>query len=554
MNNWLFPCFSLLVLVLLAASNRISADAETIPAPCNSLSQPARQQLCARFLADPENTGGQSFAEAVTVGDFKEFKRIMERGENYSGLIVLPTSDIIVPDGQVAVFVRGIVAVIGDPEDPPRINLVGNDGALEPIQLLPDTRIGAEVRSQAFYCWGIEWLISDAPRGGIALQSHFGIVRITHSIFGYTLPLNKEGLHEPYIYILEDQVPGWTIQNSVLIAHNQFINFPDYDYEVDDSVKEIYFDCQSGSRGLGERVTCSQVRDVIIRDNLWRSALGQSHKRSAALPDAAPSPLPFDPTNFHGGIEFVNSAHVTLSGNRVADSDTRMSFVFRYIFDYDPTYPIKDINLQLVNNVVLPEIKATHRQLFFNGLNWDWENLPIEGLVNMTCNPHFEVVTAGTFNDGTQIRVIQDNDNCPANTSRTLTPSTVTVPATTLSAMASTPVTAVAYSSLTPAPASVTATLATSITTMATVSPSPEHNHQASNKDNSVLVYSVSATGAVVGLMAWQLGWMLAYKYSKGNFQRFANWMALFVPYCLHQCNIYIKKDDSEVLLNDINE
>ena len=541
MYNWLFPCFSLLGLILLAASNRVSA----IPSPCDSLSEPARQQLCARFLADPENTGGQSFAEAETVGNFKELKRIMERDENYSGLIVLPTDDIIIPKGQVAVFVRGTVAIIGDPEDPPRVNLVGS-GSLFPIQLLPDVEIGAEVRPQAFYCWGIEWVMNDFFRGIIHLESHFGTVRITHSVFGYTLPIS-DATPEAYIEIMEEQLAGWEIQNSVLVAHNRITNLPGYDYITGNSAMDIFVGCNYGSLGSGELTGCNQIREVVIRDNLWQSALAQSSGKPAALPDSSPSPL--SPINYRRAVEFLNMARVTVSGNRAASDETTMSFVFRYSMNQDTPFPIKDMNLQLVNNVVLPGMNATHRQFYFNGLNYEWENYPLEGLVNMTCNPHFEAVTVGTFNNTNQIVVIQDNDNCPANTSRTLTPSTVPVPATTLSAMASTPVTTVVYSSLTPAPASVSVTA-----TLATVSPSPEHNDQPDNKDNSVLIYSASAAGAVVGLMAWQLGWMLAYKYSKGRFQRFANWMALFVPYCLHQCIIYIKKDDNEVLLNGINE
>ena len=156
MKHWLIP------LVLAAGSFLSRADypepRNPVPSPCDQLDRGGYQEICARFLADTESSGGHTFAIADTASGFDDFKSKLEDDKNYAGLILLLTNDIdIVVKPFLIVAPRGIVAILGNPVDPPRINLIGEKGETSTVYLAPDPKIGATVKPQAFYCWGVEW-------------------------------------------------------------------------------------------------------------------------------------------------------------------------------------------------------------------------------------------------------------------------------------------------------------------------------------------------------------------------------------------------------------
>ena len=517
-----------LILLVLAAGSFLSrADhpesGDPVPSPCDQLERQDYQEICARFLADIESSGGHTFSIADTASGFDEFKSKLEDDKNYAGLILLLTDDIeIVCKPTLDVAPRGIVAILGNPDNPARINFTGKKGET-PIYLAPDPKTGATVKPQAFYCWGVKWVLNDLLRLVIFVFQHYGHVHITHSIFGYTTPIKKT-YNPGYIYVSLEDTPGRTVNNSVLIAHNHFTNVPAgqgkhknvFDISIH-CMREIPDSHQGAS-------TCHQLGEVVIRDNIWQSPPELS---AGEFPeeDSGAAPDPFDPIPYRSAVSLVSIAKLTFSGNSAADKDAVLSVLALYTYyNGNQTNIFNNLNLQLVNNVAEPGMNATHRQFYLNGLLDNGGNRPFAGLVNMTCNPDFNVVRTGGFAyyNPHNLTIIQANDDC---TGPTVIPTTVT--ATTLPASMTATVTS-PYA---------TATISVSSVLPSVSSASPAPSHAASPDGGTVaniIIYSAGAGagGLVLALTAWEAIWITAYWHSGGNFQTFAGVMALFIPFC----------------------
>ena len=436
MSKWSFDGFRSAVLAIMTVAALSGAGflygTETVPAPCNQLEKPTYQALCASFLADSESTGGQTFASAVAVDNFDDLQDQLNRNENYDGIIIFLAEDIYIDESRETYLTpRGIVAVIGNPKNPPRIDIAGTGGEAAALWLGATHEAGALVRPRGFYSWHVEWVMSDALRDVVFIHEHYGVIHVTHSIFRCLLPIIDE-IQGAYINIHVEHTAGRNISNSMLLAHNHFYNRPGFNVTRDNMDTDIYIICNNAFLDGKVESRCDQLGDLVIRNNSWHGtdALGFSARRS--VPD------PNNPFNYRASIALLNIARVTISGNRAADPDAILSFVFQY----DPGNKItitkfQNLDLQLVNNVALPEMPASHRQFYLNGVTvpldkeGHFTNFHFGGLVNMTCNPLFTVVRDGGFHPGVSpaLSVIEANEDCtPPNI--TVTPSSASIPVT----------------------------------------------------------------------------------------------------------------------------
>ena len=536
MSKWSFDGFRSAVLAIMAMAALSGAGSlhgtEAVPAPCNQLEKQAYQVLCASFLADSESTGGQTFVSAIAVDSFDDLKEQLETRENYGGNIIFLAEDIYIDEKKDTLLVpRGIVAVIGNPKNPPRIHIGGTKGAITAMRLAATDEVGARVRPRGFYSWHVEWVMSDAMRDVLKINPHFGVIHITHSIFRCLLPIIDE-LSGTYIRMQLEHTVDHNITNSMLIAHNHFYNRPAYNVTWYAPEADIFIGCYNLLLNGKIDSRCDQLGNLVIRDNSWHGTGALEFSARRSVPD------PNNPFNYRASIVLLNIARVTISGNQAADPDAVLSFVFQY-YPGDKITKFQNLNLQLVNNIALPEMNATQRQFYLNGVTYPLDreghftNFHFGGLVNMTCNPLFTVVRDGGFHPGVSpaLSVIEANEDCtPPNI--TVTPSSASIPVTPVSIEVTT---AVEPTNTITAQPSATVSISL-VTVSSSPSPSPSQDNPHQEADNEALIYGgAGAGGVVLGLVAWELGWSLAYRYSKGRFQRFANRMALFLPYILQQ-------------------
>ena len=546
MGHWsvLYQKIFILALVFLPAC--FPGFASAVPSPCDQLESAELQALCARFLADTESSGGQSFAAAATADGLDGLKSRLEDDKNYAGLILLLTNDIdIMGKPMLNVIPRGIVALLGNPVDPPRINLVGEKGERTTVYLAPDPKIGATIKPQAFYCWGVEWLLGDRVRNAIFVYQHYGPVHITHSIFAYTMPI-KTTINYPYIEVSLEDTPDQPVSNSILIAHNQFMNMPaDYlgDYGQSNDINIYCLKNEPNSREKQADSTCHRLGDVVITGNIWQSPPELAAEEFFAG-DSQATPSPFGPYPYRFAVMFADIAKATFSKNSAADKDAVLSVIFQYNFyPYTPN-EFDNLNLQLVNNVAMPEMNATHRQFYLNGLTVTGKDLPVAGLVNMTCNPDFNVVRTGSFahNSRYNLTIIQANDDCagPTVTPTTAPPTTVPTPVTS-TLPASSLITSVLTTLASPS-ATATATIIGSVSSVlpsisatptASGSPVPYPDSQDKGAEDKIIIYSASAAGFALALTVWEATWISVYRFSSGKTRNLAGAMALFIPFCL---------------------
>lgn len=538
-------------ILILALTISVSANAdssgpdETIPPPCDQFDQDDNRKLCALFLSDPENAGARSFTMAEAVDNFDDFKARLEQPENDKGLILLLTYDIDIlnsPGGPI--IPRGQVALIGNPNDPPRINISGHKSEIEIIMLAQPVEAGAVIRPQVFYCWGIEWILTGIFTHVIGTSFGYGSLRITHSKFGYTLPVKNRELPEAYLELLLEEIPGATIKNSILIAHNRIINMPGDHLGPYGTAFDIHVVCYHMRPSGQPSFACNSLGAVEIRDNLWEKPLSAEDTSHPPSPDTSHRPSSYDPYPYRAAILMLNIGRVIVSGNRAADPDVTLSVVFQYPFTYEggKEAVVKNMDIQLMNNVVHPGMNITNRQFYFNGLADDGEDKPLAGSVRMVCNPEFDVIRLGSFahNEKYNLSIFQANDDCRIHSSTTSTAQIPTTPIySLLTTMAS--VTAAPYPSVTVTssglPPSLLSTVIPSITSVllsASSSPSPSASDGGDNED--LVIYGASAAG-VAGLFivffTWEVAWMTVYKYTDGRTRRLANAMGFFVPYCL---------------------
>ena len=305
MSKWSFDGFGSAVLVIMAVAALSGAGSlhgtEAVPAPCNQLEKQAWQALCASFLADSESTGGQTFVSAVAVDNFDDLREQLETRENYGGNIIFLAEDIYIDEKQdekqdTVLVPRGIVAVIGNPKNPPRIHIGGTKGPIAAVGLGITHEIGARVRLQGFYSWHVEWVMSDALRDVLYIQEHFGFIHITHSIFRCLLPISDEFMNSAYINMQLEHTIDHNITNSMLIAHNHFYNRPAYNLFRDGRDADIVIKCFNIFLNGKIESRCDQLGSLVIRNNSWHGtgALELSAQRS--VPD------PYNPFNYRASI------------------------------------------------------------------------------------------------------------------------------------------------------------------------------------------------------------------------------------------------------------
>ena len=358
MRHWPVHYLKIFILALVFFPACFPGFAGAVPSPCDQLDRRDYQEICARFLADTESSGGHTFAIADTARGFDEFKSKLEDDKNYAGLILLLTDDIdIVGKAGRVVYPRGIVALIGNQTNPPRINLIGKKGEISTVVLAPDPKTGATIKPQAFYCWGIAWVLGDIVRNVVYVVEHYGPVHITHSIFGYTTPIKFFYSVSPYIDISLEYAPDRTVNNSILIAHNRFTNVPAEHLGKLEKRFDIYIHCilikDSKDKQLAS--TCQQLGAVVITDNTW-----QSPPELSAEPfnteEVRAEPSPYGPSPYRASVFLENISKLTFSGNRAADPDAVLSVLVMcsYPDDVSEAAVFNHIDLQLVNNMAEP--------------------------------------------------------------------------------------------------------------------------------------------------------------------------------------------------------
>ena len=172
-------CLTLLGASLSAGAMTLRHHEDSFPAPCDQLERLSHRELCARFLADREAVGCQTFSNITTVANQGQLKDGLGQAESSDGLILLVTRNFEIKDQTTSMVTRGTVAIIGDPDLPPEISFIEHifdaSGAFAVIYAH-----STESR-KALFCWGIEW-IQDSPVTIFYVAGQFGM-HILHSIF-----------------------------------------------------------------------------------------------------------------------------------------------------------------------------------------------------------------------------------------------------------------------------------------------------------------------------------------------------------------------------------
>ena len=485
MKPWLFnglryASLTLLVTSLLAGAMTLRHE-HPFPAPCDQFTQAAHRERCARFLADRDTVGHQTFSNATTVSNYEELRDGLMQDEDGHGLILLVTSHIDIVELAQPMETKGVIAIVGDPGKHPKISNTGLE-VLAIIVALAD-RTGTP---GAFFCWGIEWL-QDRPRTVVQVSPHFGAVHIMHSIF--RINSNPDRLTAPdytqhYLTItLNDRVEK--IKNSLVIGHNHFYGAPAELFHERYERADIAIVCNSvtGSADTG----CHEPGVVVIRDNTWHG--------NSTCPESVD----------YVAIRMVNIARAIVFGNQAADNSAVLSvyvtFDHRQPSGGNPFF--NNLNLQLVNNTALPGMEPRHRRFYLYGLTWDKQEYPLAGIVNMTCNPNFNVQANGSFAnlEKHDLSITTGNNYCAGGIG--------TYPDDNCGEI-------VAHDE----------------------DMGRDTGHDESGENNNVFVISTYALGSgVVSLAAlsWELFWSLVYHHTSGNTQILVNGLALFIPGCFHR-------------------
>ncbi|MGI9276852.1 MAG: hypothetical protein ACR2PT_18650 [Endozoicomonas sp.] len=131
-----------------------------IPPPCDQLESAQNQSQCARFLADPDNTGGATFAEAVAVRTTDDF--ITEVQRDVTGGLIIVLQDHMSVQLHNPIVPTGKVALVGDPDERPRIRPETIHFSQEFVQVYRN--------AQGFFAWGIEWVTAPPTEAHSGIQ------------------------------------------------------------------------------------------------------------------------------------------------------------------------------------------------------------------------------------------------------------------------------------------------------------------------------------------------------------------------------------------------
>ena len=483
-----FPGY--ICLILLLACFLAEGHEPPFPAPCDQLGQTTYRERCARFLADRETVGCHTFRNATTVASYEELKAGLEQEKQGNGLILLVAGDINIVELKYPMIARGTVAIVGDPDKLPKISHIGLGVFFSGIHAR-----NAETPA-ALFCWGIDWVL-DAQKEIVRVSPHFGTVHITHSIFRInrdsTAPLSVVA-HQYLRITMSDSVGQ--VKNALLVAHNQFHGVPAAFLDGFSS-EDIFIGCDRVLYLDVVTDTCYEPGEVIIRDNTWHG-----HD-------------PYPESVNYAAIRLDNIARATISGNRAVDDNALLSvhMNFNYPLDNDETPFFDNLNLQLVNNTALPGMKATHRQFCFDSRSND-TGYPLAGVVNMTCNPYFDVIEAGSFARTAQqpLAITRGYYSCTGFTEGE------------------------GYAGYSENNIQCEA-----------IPVNPENEGDMGEVDDLdscggsgkyfISTYSLGVSTATLAAVSWELFWSLVYQHSSGKTQWVVNALALFIPGCFRRAS-----------------
>ena len=480
-------CLVLLTTSFLAEALTLRHE-QPLPSPCDQLEGNSLRERCARFLADRETLGCQTFTNAIAVDSFARLKAGMEQEDYPGGVILLVTTDIEIENQnlpRLPMAVNGIVAIVGDPGRRPKIGIIDSD-ARSVIAASGSGKPGA------LFCWGIEW-IKDSPQNLFLVREHFGTVRIMHSIFRAIddpLPAKAHKKHQ-YLTILMGDSPGM-VKNNLLIAHNQFHGVPAA-YLEDGKSADIFVSCNVLREWDEVISTCYEPGEVMIRGNTWH---GHSHY----------------PENItYHAIKTNKIAQAHIIGNRAADSNGILSVYMGFnhpMVSNNGTYYLGKLNLQLVNNTALPEMEARNRQFYFDIETLGESSYSLPGVVNMTCNRYFNFDTSGSFAHPEQynLAITEGNNYCMGLAEEDYGDN---IQCGQTTAIPPTPV--------------------------INEAPMPIDDNCHDSGRYFIITYALGASTATLAALSWGLFWSLAYHHTSGKTQTLVNALALFIPGCFHR-------------------
>ena len=480
-------CLILLTISFLAEGTSLRHE-QPFPAPCDQLEETSHRERCARFLADRETVGCQTFSNATTVASHAQLKAEIERQDYGDGFILLVTRNFDIAEMGRPMMVNGTVAIVGDPDSQPRVSIIGQNDSEVVIGLVNTAR------PSTFICWGIEWELSRRKVAVSAGQPGYGAIRITHSVFRIRegITENESPAYHRYLYFHMAKHPGWNI-NSVLVAHNQFYTVPNaflHRYEASDVYVECYRYTYFGS---GETSICDQLGEVVIRDNTWH---GDS--------------LYEVPDKRYTAIELRNIPRATVSGNRAASSNAVLSIYINFNYPLDTGAPSFDnLHLQLVNNSALPGMLEQQRRLHFDSEITE-SGYPLAGVVEMLCNPGFDIMRGGSFagTEASNLSITWGNHYCSGLAERL---------------------------SQNSAQCEQTTTTTTIDNTDVVVNQGNDWGSCHNQGRYFTSIWALGASTASLAAVSWELFWSLVYHYTSGKTQMAVNVMALCIPGCLHR-------------------
>lgn len=339
---------------LVVASQVLPTNVADIPAPCDQLISTAHQKQCAAFLSVEHHTGGATFAKAVSVSDTEDFLRQIVA--NVPGGLVIVLEDHVTIDltGPDPVAPLGKVALVGNPDDRPRVRPKENNLLSYFVQVYG--------LADGFYAWGIEW--DTAPEFGTGGghvsgvlskgKNYNGPMRITHCVFRHN-PDSPNKLTPPANYLFLERV-----SSQVYIAHNQF-----YTDETTDEV--ILVNCSND---------CDTEATLTIHNNQWLAPF-----------------TPVDNNNYKPYLEAIrlyNIPKAEITENEEMDAGARSSIIVRYDFANQA------VDLVITGNSARMDSNVISRQLTLSATRYDhtigqYIDVPLQGTVVLSDNDCYQL-------------------------------------------------------------------------------------------------------------------------------------------------------------------
>ena len=496
LNRFKYTCLTLLITGSLAEAVTPGHE-QTLPAPCDQLEETLYRERCARFLADGATTGCQTFSNTTTVASYNELKTALGQDKYGNGLILLVAGDIDIIDQASPMEASGVVALVGDPDKLPKISSVGAGETPEVISALNRDTPGA------LFCWGIEWVL-DTPKSIVRVFPHFGRVHITHSIFRVNRnAIIPEHLNaHDYLRIVLGETVG-RIKSTLLIAHNQFHGVPSA-FLGKFLTADIFIRCDHHT--AIDVKTCHEPGEVVIRDNTWHGY----------------NPYP-DSVNY-GAIKTTNIPGIIISGNRAVDDQAMLSVYmeFRHPVNGDGTPFFDNLDLQLLNNTALPGMNLTQRQVYINGEDINGDDYPLAGVVNMTCNPYFDVIRTGSFakTDNYSLAITRGNNYCAGFADGYFENST---------------------------PCEVIPVNTMDEGDMKDIEDMDDLHRCGDSGKYFISTYSLGVSTATLAAVSWGLFWSLVYHHTRGRVRTVVNALALFIPGCF--CRLPLEENHDSLEL-----